>query len=88
MITGALPYRGVMGSDNFESKNFNDYTTNGFYANGGTNNGFSNSPHIADNGTLVVITNHQFWFSNYQKFALKHRRYNGSVWTNWEDIGL
>lgn len=43
-----------MGFD-VSSRDFNDYMDMGIYYNGGTNSNFTNAPHAADNGFLIVF---------------------------------
>lgn len=69
-------YRGIIGFDIFPSRDFNDYTSNGWYMCNGTNTeGFTNYPHPADNGILIVFGIHprQIFIGGY----------SGSLRTRW-----
>lgn len=83
-----LKYKGSMGSD-IPSKDFNDYINMGIYYNGGTNSGFTNVPHAADNGYLIVFKStrsRQIWIGGFSMaFSTRYMK-NTTTWSEWTNI--
>lgn len=83
-----LKYKGSMGVD-IPSKDFNDYINMGIYYNGGTNSGFTNVPHAADDGYLIVFKStrsRQIWIGGFSMaFSTRYMK-NTTTWSEWTDI--
>lgn len=85
-----LPYKGSMGFD-VSSRDFNDYMDMGIYYNGGTNSNFTNAPHAADNGFLIVFKStrsRQIWVGGFSMaFSTRYMRGNTKdTWSAWTNI--